>query len=205
MKRYRKWFLLAIPAFLFLVSPAFADNPIYLLNPFHSSLEIIVDRTTPNLSDLSNVKIFEFTLDDKAPSPYEGTIYTHGPFEEIQVRRILFTQNGSMKDSDYSNLRLVNLDTGYVFQTLSGPTNGTFEFNLDVDGSEQDYGVLVSWHKYAVIASINSPNHPKTMRVGIRSTDDIDAFDYRNDVRVALISKDLNKFQLKGPKITIEP
>ena len=205
MKRYRKWFLLAIPAFLFLVSPAFADNPIYLLNPFHSSLEIIVDRTTPNLSDLSNVKIFEFTLDDKAPSPYEGTIYTHGPFEEIQVRRILFTQNGSMKDSDYSNLRLVNLDTGYVFQTLSGPTNGTFEFNLDVDGSEPDYGVLVSWHKYAVIASINSPNHPKTMRVGIRSTDDIDAFDYRNDVRVALISKDLNKFQLKGPKITIEP
>jgi hypothetical protein len=192
-----------IPAFLLSAVPVLADTPIYLLNPFPSSLEIIVNQDTPDTSDLDNVRIFEFMLDDKAPSPYEGTIYTHGPFEEIQVRRIMFTQIGSMKDGDYSNLRLVNLDTGYVLQTLSAPTNGTFEFNLDVDASEPDYGVLVSWHTYAVIATIKPPTHTRTMKVNIKSVDDIDAFDYRNDIRVALISKRLDKFPLKGGKIKI--
>lgn len=181
------------------------DTPIYLQNPFPSSLEIIVDKTTPDISDLDNVKIFEFALDDKAPSPYEGTIFTHGPYEEIQVRRIMFAQVGPIEDGEYSNIRLVSLDTGYVYQTLSSSTNGTFEFNLDVDSTEPDYGVLVSWHRYAVIASINSPMHKRTMRVNIRSTDDIDAFDYRNDARVALISTKLNNFPLKGAKLKIYP
>jgi hypothetical protein len=110
-----------------------------------------------------------------------------------------------MKDGGYSNLRLVNLDTGYVLQTLTAPTNKTFELNLDVNASEPDWGVLVSWHHYAVIATINPPTNTKTMRVEIKSVNDIDAFDYRNDIRVALISEELNEFPLKGAKVKIAP
>ena len=140
-----RWAIITLSLFLvlfvfsYLPSKA-SDTPNYLLNPFPSSLEIIVNQEAPDTSDLNNVRIFEFTLDNKAPSSYEGTIYTHGPFEEIQVRRITFTQIGSMKDGGYSNLRLVNLDTGYVLQTLTAPTNKTFEFNLDVNASKPDWG-----------------------------------------------------------------
>lgn len=181
------------------------EVPPYLANPFTSSLEIIVDKTTPDISDLNNVKIFGFTLDDKAPSPYEGTIFTHGPYEEIQVRRMKFTQEGTIKDTEYSNLRLVNLDTGYILQTIPFPIDKKFEFNLEVDPSEPDFGVLVSWHRYAVFASIDNLPKKRTMKTFIKRRDDINAYDYRNDVRVALISKKLNRFPIKEVKIKITP
>ena len=200
-----KKLLLSLPlGFLFLVTPVIADTPIYLLNPFPSSLEIIVNKDQSSTSDLTNVRIFEFQLDDKAPSPYEGTIYTHGPNEEIQVRRIKFTQIGTIRTNEYSNIRLVNLDTNYILQTLPAPSGNTFEFNLTVDGSKPDYGVMVSWHTYALVASVNATHH-RTIKTVIKNRNNIDAFDYRNDARVALISKSLNKFPLKGPSINLTP
>ena len=205
LARERRGFFFAFLLFAYGSSsftPASADVPIYLQNPFQSSLKIIPIYNQPDLSDLSNITIFEFKLEDTAPSPYEGTGYTHSPYEEIQIRRIKFTQTGSARDNDYSNIRLINSDTGYVYQSIPAAANGIIEFNLDVDGSEPDYGVLVSWHTYKVVAAIASSAAGKKIGLKIRRAADIDAFDYRNDARVALISKQLNRFAISGEKIS---
>ena len=138
----------------------------------------------PNGGD---VHLFDFKLSDSAPSPYEGTEYPHGANEEIQIRRIKLTKSGTLFDSDISNIRLVNLGTGYVLQTLAAPTVGSIEFNLSVDDSKPDRCVMVSWHSYGVVVEITNSVFG-SVQLSIESAGDIDAYDYRNDTRVATIT-----------------
>jgi hypothetical protein len=138
-----------------------------------------------NIQVANNVRVASFQLQGR-------------PEDQIQARRIRFAQTGTISSSQYRNIRLVNSDTGYVLATLAAPSANYFEFNLRIDGSKPDFGVVVNWHRYIVIADFDDSSVDKTFQASIQSPTDIDTFYYTNDNLPFPLDSSLNTFPIKG-------
>ncbi len=175
------------------------QQPEYLLDPFDSSLKINTDMNIGYSVEGDDVKVFSFTLSDNAQSPYEGTSFTHAENEEIQIRKLRLVKKGSINNNSISSIKLIDSNTGYVLQSIDSITDGAVVFDLEIDSSKPDWGVMVSWKSYSVVVSI-SDNTSGTISFSIEDENDVAAYDYRNDSRKATITS-LNSFPLDGPII----
>lgn len=157
-----------------------------------SSLKITVAYPSVTLSTYDNVTITEFKISDEILG------------EKAAIKRIKFTNNGTLNSSYFTDLRLVNSKNGTVVATTLAPTNGVIEFKLIEDASKLDKGLMVSDNTYSIMTSFRTPNttEKQKVRLDIMSATDIDALDFNDLARKALVTK-LNVFPITGPTVTL--
>lgn len=156
-----------------------------------SSLKINVNYPSVTVTTLTNVTLTEFKLADDIPS------------EQVALSRLKFTNNGTLTDFYFTDIRLINSKNGMVV-ARADIKDGAIEFKLTKDSSKLDNGLLLSNNTYSVMASFITPNttNKPTVRLDFVSASDIDAFDYNDLGRSASATK-LNIFPVEGPRITI--
>lgn len=166
--------------------PAPSVTPLAL--PFASTLSIIVDypsRTTTARSDLT-LNSIRLTAN-----------------EPVAIKRLMFTNSGTLADGYILNIRLFDPATNRVLATVNEPKNQTIEFVLTADEGKTDKNLIVSGKTYDIVADIITPNRgaerPKLI-LDIAKASDVSAFDYNNLSRVANLKDSM--FPVTGPVIT---
>ena len=178
-------------------APAPAPSPVPAPAPapktdLDSSLKIVISYPSVTLNTYDNVTITEFKISDDVLG------------EKVAIKRIKFTNNGTLNSAFFTDLRLVNSKNGIVVTTTPAPTNGAIEFKFIEDAAKLDKGLMVSDNTYSIMTSFRTPNttEKQKVRLDIMSAADIDAFDFNDLERKALVTKS-NTFPIVGPTITL--
>jgi peptidoglycan hydrolase-like protein with peptidoglycan-binding domain len=168
--------------------------------PFSSSLKMAVVLGSYSSSRYTNIPMHEIRL-------------SADPGEDTAITRIKFTNNGTLADANFTEIKVTRANDGLILARLkyedmlamvANFKNKQIEIVFTPNYSLPDKGLMRSGNTYSIVGSIITPNTTlkPTIQLDIDSVSDIDARDYNDLTRVADISK-MNVFPFTGPKITI--
>lgn len=185
------------------VSPAPTPPPVAAVpvGPYSSSLKINV-----TLQNYSSARYLDIPLNELR--------LTADNNEDAAITRIKFTNNGTLADANFIEIKITRVQDGVIIARLryqellamaANFKNKAMELIFTADPSKPDKGLMRSGHTYNIIGSLLTPNTTlkPTIQLDIASAADIDVRGYNDLTRVADISK-MNTFPIIGPIITLQ-